>query len=141
MNFQSSPGFHISAVRAYQVLDQSTPCCCMNVRPLCRGSLGSARTGCALAVISATDKALVKPASFSYPADARTATVSLKGKLPIMSIDSDGLAAFWVCDPRVVTSNSVVVRSGSLWIIRTVPPNDPDPYRVPCGPRSISTRA
>jgi len=43
------------------------------------------------------------------------------------SMASDGLAAFSVCDARVDTSNSVDVGSGSLWIMRTVPPTEPDP--------------
>ena len=67
--------------------------------------------------------------------------VSLTGRLPMKSTASDGFAALAVCEARVDTSNSVVVGSGSLWIKRTVPPTEPEPYSVPCGPRSTSTRA
>ncbi len=43
------------------------------------------------------------------------------------STASEGFAALAVCEARVETSNSVVARSGSLWMMRTVPPTEPEP--------------
>ena len=120
-------GFHSSAPRAYQVLDQSIPRCSVNTPGLVSGLLGSASTGWALAPVTAREVALVKPASLSKPPDARKAMLSLSGRLPMKSRASEGFAALAVCEARVLTSNSVVVGSGSLWMMRTVPPTEPEP--------------
>ena len=67
--------------------------------------------------------------------------MSLRGTFTIASIVPEGLAAFAVCEPPAVTSSEVAVKSGLVWIMRIVPPTEPEPYSVPCGPRSTSTRS
>ena len=88
----------------------------------------------------ATTSLLIQPLVYFSVNTTRSAkTLSTSGTLNIASMP--GLAPP-PCVPEIDVSTfpSIICKSGSFGMSLIVPPIDPEPYSVPCGPRRTSTR-
>ena len=82
----------------------------------------------------------MKPGSFWYEPDMRSATVSLMGVLTTRFERYETLPPSTVAAPRRARI-AKPDRSGALVTNLTRPPSELAPYSAPCGPRSTSMRA
>ena len=82
-----------------------------------------------------------QPARFSSKAVKRSAKASLTGRLSIPSkrCPKSDDSSFWFTLAR--TFQSMPSSEGLFWMKRMVPPTEPSPNNVPCGPFNTSTRS